>query len=135
MILDKHQKQLVEVCPRISADLSKSLRGVAFSKRESATKTGGQMWWHLVECGGVFADRGGRRHRRVQGKTLLETIMEGIVSLPLTLKHARGVRRIVYATRCAAAHLKDGRRIEGNALGGRSVYTEGWRTVARMARV
>ena len=28
---------------------------------------------------------------------------------------------IVYATRCTAAHLKHGRVIEGDALGGRSV--------------
>ena len=50
----------------------------------------------------------------------------------LTPKHTKGVRRIVYAARCTAAHLKHGRGIEGDALEGRSVQTERWRTVARM---
>ena len=57
---------------------------------------------------------------------------ELLVSLHHTPKSTGGVRRIVYAMRSTAAHLKHVCCMEGDGVGEKCVWTKGWRAVARM---
>ena len=69
---------------------------------------------------------------RMQRSRLIGRLTEMLVSLHHTPKHTGGVRRIVYATRCTAAHLTHGRGIGGDGVGEKSVQAEVWQAAAQM---
>ena len=85
-----------------------------FFKSAKGNKWGRCQWWYVRIWSASLGDR---RQMRRQRSRLIGRITEFVVSFSLTPKLTGSVRRIVYATRCTAAHLttrcrhRDGKRL------------------------